>query len=332
MKQKQKTSPIWTIDKTELTRLIDTEGSIADVLRKLGYNPYGGMHRVLKERCEYEKIDLAEIKKRGVTTRHRNSANGRTIPLSDILVKGSSYNRVHMKRRLISDGLLKEQCARCGQKPEWFGEKLVLIIDHINGVNNDNRLENLRLLCPNCNSQMPTFSGRNSGNGIKKLQEYNGTGKVFKLDCLTCGKEFESKDENARFCSRSCATIYSRDNNENFDDRFKRKVENRPTAEELQKLIDTTPMTTIGKMFGVSDNAVRAWCRDYGITKTPGVKIKIASGNPTPMKLKEDGTKICGSCRQVLTANDFHKYAKAPDGLNRICIKCSAEKNKNRKR
>jgi 5-methylcytosine-specific restriction endonuclease McrA len=50
----------------------------------------------------------------------------------------------------------------CGQQPMWNGKQLVLILDHINGINNDNRLENLRLLCPNCNSQTPTFAGRNA--------------------------------------------------------------------------------------------------------------------------------------------------------------------------
>jgi hypothetical protein len=80
--------------------------------------------------------------------------------LGNRLVTDSHANRGQLKKTLIKKGLLKNECYICGQAPEWNGKELVMVIDHINGIHNDNRLENLRLLCPNCNSQTDTFSGR----------------------------------------------------------------------------------------------------------------------------------------------------------------------------
>jgi transposase-like protein len=76
------------------------------------------------------------------------------------LKRGAKLTRVHVKRRLIAVGLLIEECATCGIR-EWRGRPLALEIDHINGDRHDWRLENLRLLCPNCHSQTETYGGRN---------------------------------------------------------------------------------------------------------------------------------------------------------------------------
>lgn len=86
----------------------------------------------------------------------------RAIPLDEVLVENSTYQRVHLKRRLLEQGLLENTCALCPQGPEWNGKPLVLALDHENGISNDNRLSNLRLLCPNCHSQTETFAGRNT--------------------------------------------------------------------------------------------------------------------------------------------------------------------------
>jgi hypothetical protein len=79
-------------------------------------------------------------------------------------VEGSTYTCTNtLKVRLLREGLLVNRCYECGMEPLWQGKRLVLILDHRNGDNTDNRLENLRLLCPNCNSQQPTFAGKNKG-------------------------------------------------------------------------------------------------------------------------------------------------------------------------
>jgi len=90
--------------------------------------------------------------------------------LKDILVKNSKYSKTHLKDRLYKENLLKPECSICGQKGTWLGKKISLILDHINGVNNDNRIENLRIVCPNCNATLSTFCGRNKKNNKKKYK------------------------------------------------------------------------------------------------------------------------------------------------------------------
>lgn len=77
--------------------------------------------------------------------------------------------RYNVKKRILNKELLTNECQICGIKPEWNGKVLILQIDHINGVNNDHRLENLRLLCPNCHSQTETFCHKN-----RKRKTYSG--------------------------------------------------------------------------------------------------------------------------------------------------------------
>lgn len=83
------------------------------------------------------------------------------IPIELVTVENGTYARGNLKKRLIESGLLRNECIECGVGPFWNSKPLTLSLDHINGVNNDNRLENLRLLCPNCHSQTATFAGRN---------------------------------------------------------------------------------------------------------------------------------------------------------------------------
>ena len=81
--------------------------------------------------------------------------------LEEVAVENSTYNRSHLRKRLIRDGVIPYECQECGMGPEWRGKPLSLVLDHINGKNDDHRIENLRFLCPNCNSQTETFAGKN---------------------------------------------------------------------------------------------------------------------------------------------------------------------------
>lgn len=93
----------------------------------------------------------------------RKNRGPRAKDVHDYLVKNSHIQTTHLKRRLIKEGILKNICDKCGID-KWMGVMLTLQLDHINGDNYDNRITNLRLLCPNCHSQTPTFDV-----GAKKL-------------------------------------------------------------------------------------------------------------------------------------------------------------------
>lgn len=144
----------------QLIQAVKNSTSIRDVLGFLGKSKQGGgSYNQVKRDFERLNLDISHFKGMG-------HCKPRFIPekweTKDILVEDSQYtNATSMKKRLLKEGLLKNVCYECGQTEEWNGKHLVMVMDHINGVNNDNRIENLRMLCPNCNSQQSTFAGRN---------------------------------------------------------------------------------------------------------------------------------------------------------------------------
>ena len=132
---------------------------MSECCRKIGLSEKGSNGRTqIHKRCKELNIDDSHLSNSHPLTRH----NPQKQDMKKILVKNSTYlNRTALKQRLIDEHLLEYRCAICGNKGEWNNYPLTLQLDHINGVNNDNRLSNLRFLCPNCHSQTTTFSGRN---------------------------------------------------------------------------------------------------------------------------------------------------------------------------
>lgn len=126
--------------------------SIRGILKSLGFSTSSGsMFYLIRDKIEKFNIDISHFK--------RVSSN--KISLEKILVKNSSYSRTHLKRRLLKKGILVNKCSVCGLEGVWQNKAINMILDHVNGVSDDNRVKNLRMVCPNCNSQLDTNSGKN---------------------------------------------------------------------------------------------------------------------------------------------------------------------------
>lgn len=84
--------------------------------------------------------------------------------------------------RMVKSFLLEEQdhrCLICNMKDEWQGKPIVFILDHIDGNSENNLRENLRVVCPNCDSQLPTYKAKNTGNGRFKRRQRYADGKSY---------------------------------------------------------------------------------------------------------------------------------------------------------
>jgi hypothetical protein len=151
--------------KEEFTQAWLSSRTVGEVARKLGCNCSGGGYVVLRTAAREMKLPTDHMIKYGLNTGPGYN-QAKFIPLLEILVEDSTYTNItRLKIRLLREGLLEVKChgEGCGLT-EWRGKPISLQLDHINGKNLDHRIENLRLLCPNCHSQTDTFAGKNKRN------------------------------------------------------------------------------------------------------------------------------------------------------------------------
>ena len=216
----------------------------ADALRKLDLRAAGGNFKTLKRWTAAWDISTEHFDPHAKSRSGRHW-RGQRAPLADLLVAGSTASRHALKKRLFEAGLKQRACEHCGQGEEWRGRPMTLILDHINGTSNDNRLENLQIVCPNCAATLDTHCGRNA---------------PARRTCPTCSSQFAPQDRRTRYCSRACFHAAPSPHTGKPQVHL-RRVE-RPSEEQLLAEIAEHGTERVGGMYGVSGTAIRKW-RDF---------------------------------------------------------------------
>ena len=136
----------------QFTEIVINSSSIKDVCIKLGYEGHSGMNgKRIKHRMEL--LGLSEKQFKTLQRTVRNEEN--------IFIENSTAAQKTLRKYYSKGNYSPYVCAICGQEPFWNNKPMILILDHINGKNHDNRLENLRWVCPNCNYQLDTTNAKN---------------------------------------------------------------------------------------------------------------------------------------------------------------------------
>jgi hypothetical protein len=239
----------------QFIEVIKNSISIAESLRKLGQSQFGAAYKFFKQRVKDLKIDTSHFVGKGYAKGKKREIDNKRHPLDKLLVQNSSVLfRTAFKRRLIKEGFLKENCAQCNIGTMWCDKPITLQIDHINGDCFDHRIDNLRLLCPNCHSQTSTFcrGDKESKNKTEKLCGVEPPIREYiKYYCVFCNKEVKRKG------SKSCKECYDARRSELQTPYIRWHKINWPPIQELLERLLTTSYLQLGNELGVSDNAIR---------------------------------------------------------------------------
>lgn len=225
----------------ELKNAVKKSGCLAEVCDMLKLYKCGSTYNVLNR----------NIVRLNLTTSHWISycrKNSRKWQLEDILVKNSPYLGTNhaLKKRLLNEKQLEYKCSICGIE-EWNGKELSLQLDHINGDRYDNRIENLRLLCPNCHSQTPTYGAKNNGGSkcyrwLKETHKSKSNNNLYpENNCVDCGSTIARRSERCKSCAAKLQPT---------------KI-SWPDLKDLLKLLEEHSFSEVGRILGVSDNAIR---------------------------------------------------------------------------
>ena len=187
------TNRIYKPTDEQFVSLIKESSNIAEVLFKLGYTVKGNSwgFSQIRKRMDDLNLSISDFKGKSPMIEKNKELS---LTAEVLLRENCKHNRNNLRRFIIRNGILPYRCAICGTL-EWNGKTLSLELDHINGINNDNRLENLRFLCPNCHSQTTTYGSRNQQRNESKYDiteelrqlvetEYDKHGSVKKVSSM----------------------------------------------------------------------------------------------------------------------------------------------------
>jgi hypothetical protein len=222
--------------------------SIADVCRSLNVRPTGGNYKTVKSKILLWNVNTDHFTGQGWNVGKRFKSFCVKIPLSDILIENSTYtNSDRLKIRLYNEGIKEKKCEKCGLS-EWLNEKITFELHHCNGNNLDHRIENLKILCPNCHSQTENFrknllSVRNEHRKIKYSQIVKE--KINSGNTCECGKKIK---RDSKYCTKCYGLKH-------------RKID-RPDINSIIEEVKLFGYRTTGKKYGVSDNSIRKWIKN----------------------------------------------------------------------
>ena len=228
----------------ELRQAAERSLSITDVIRHLGMRPAGGNHATIRKYLAMWDVSTSHFDPRAANRAALRRFRTAPRPLAEILVEHSTFHRGHLKKRLYREGLKSPVCELCGQDERWHGRLMSMILDHINGVADDHRLENLRIVCPNCAATLDTHCGRQNRR---------------EAICERCETPFRPERSGQRFCSKSCGIRAG----SGHGPRPERRKVARPPYAQLVREVHALGWSGVGRRYGVSDNAVRKWVRQY---------------------------------------------------------------------
>lgn len=155
----------WTDD--QFISAVSSSKSYAEVIKKLGLKPAGSNYETVKSKIKELNLNTSHMTGQGWNVKLKFVPNT-AQPLSEILVKNSTFKSTfNLKNRLLKEGLKEHKCEICKQT-EWLGKPIPLELHHINNVKNDLRIENLQILCPNCHAQTDNYRGKQKGKSAQK--------------------------------------------------------------------------------------------------------------------------------------------------------------------
>lgn len=211
----------------EFREAVRISNSIKETLDKLGMASGGASYKTFHSAVKKYNIDYSHFGQ----NKNRVYTPKRTLEELLILADGPGdyYLGSHkLKLRLYREGLLEPKCKIC-KIENWNDQELAFELDHINGIRWDNRLENLRILCPNCHSQQDTSKGKR----LKKNSKY----------CSDCGTNISPAAERCKPCASPL---------------IKRKYKiDWPPMDELRQMVNQSNRSKVAKQLGVSDNAIK---------------------------------------------------------------------------
>ena len=222
--------------KEEFIEAWNSSNSKAKVLEKLGLNKSGTAYSIMKRIAEELGLDDGHLI-------YTFEGVRKEYELKEILIKNSPYsNTTNLRIKLIKNGLKEAKCEGCGLT-DWLGEEPPLSLDHINGDNKDNRIENLRILCLNCHGKTDTWCGKNK---IRKTANGSYPGENLKKYFCACGKQIQKKNLACRECT----------NRELMDS------SKYPPVDEILDEVRSSSYEAVGREYGVSGNAIRKYIKN----------------------------------------------------------------------